>query len=92
VETANPSSTPVLLRGHCGPIAALAITPDGRRVLTGCRRAPDRTDCLVRIWDLPISDVLEQARPLIDQRMNASEQERVILETAQRSKDEGQGF
>ena len=80
VETATSSTTPILLHGHCGPIAALAITPDGRKVLTGCRETSDRTDCLVRVWDLPIQDVLEEARPVIAQRMNRIEQEQVLLE------------
>ncbi len=88
VEASDPASVPVLLRGHCGPVAALAVTPDGRRVLTGCREAADRTDCLVRLWDLSIRDVLEKARPVIAQRMNASEQEQVLLETARRAGDD----
>jgi WD40 repeat protein len=89
VEAADPTDAPVLLRGHCGPVAALAVTPDGRTVLTGCRRAADRTDCLVRLWDLPIKEVLEKARPVIARRMNAAEQEQVLLETAHRPDDEG---
>lgn len=88
VETGASSSAPVLLRGHCGPVGALAITPDGRKVLTGCRQASDRTDCLVRLWDLPIGEVLEKARPVVAQRLNASEQETILLETARRT-DEG---
>lgn len=88
VETATPTTSPVLLHGHCGPVAALAVTPDGRKVLTGCRQASDRTDCLVRVWDLPIEEVLEKARPVIAQRMNATEQEQVLLEAANRQGNE----
>ena len=84
VEAATPKASPVLLRGHCGPVATLAITPDGRKILTGCREASDRTDCLVRVWDLRIQEVLEKARPVIAQRMNAVEQEQVLLEAARR--------
>ncbi len=88
VEAGASSFAPMLLRGHCGPVGALAITPDGRRVLTGCRQTSDRTDCLVRLWDLPIGEVLEKARPLADRRLNATEQEKLLLETARRT-DEG---
>ncbi len=91
MEAADPAANPVFLRGHCGPVAALAITPDGRKVLTGCREVDGRTDCLVRLWDLPIDRVLKNTRPLIAQRMNALEQEQVLLETARRSDKEGPG-
>ena len=84
LETADPTLNPVVLRGHCGPIAALAVTPDGKRILTGCREATDRTDCLVRLWDLPIREVLEKARPAIARRINPKEQEQLLLETAKR--------
>lgn len=87
VEAAAPTAAPILLHGHCGPVAVLAVTPDGRKVLTGCREASDRTDCLIRLWDLPIEEVLEKARPVIARRMDAAEQERVLVETAERSRD-----
>ncbi len=91
LEASDPAAAPVILRGHCGPIAALAITPDGRRILTGCRQTADRTDCLVRLWDLPVKQVLEKARPVIARRVSASEQEKLLLETANRQNDQGQG-
>jgi WD40 repeat protein len=90
LEASDPTSAPVILRGHCGPIAALAVTPDGRKILTGCSEASDQTDCLVRLWDLPIKEVLEKARPVIARRMNAAEQEQLLLETANRPSDQGQ--
>ena len=88
VESATDSASPILLNGHCGPIAALAVTPDGRKVLTGCRETSNRTDCLIRVWDLPIDDVLRKARPVIAQRINAAEQEQILLQTAGRQDQE----
>ncbi len=88
LEASDPTATPVILRGHCGPIAAIAITPDGRKILTGCCEAADRTDSLVRLWDLPINAVLEKARPVIARRVNAAEQKQILLETANRSGDQ----
>jgi WD40 repeat protein len=35
-----------MLRGHRGPISAIAFTPDGKRVATGS------SDCTVLVWDL----------------------------------------
>ncbi|MHB8899373.1 MAG: hypothetical protein ACYC6Y_11550 [Thermoguttaceae bacterium] len=84
LEAGDPTAVPVVLRGHCGPIGALAVTPDGRKILTGCCEAADRTDCLVRLWDLPIKEVLEKARPVIDRSLNAAEQKELLLETANR--------
>ena len=41
----KPNATPLVLRGHEGPVSALAFAPDGRLVTGSC----DRT---ARVWDL----------------------------------------
>ena len=87
VEASDPTADPIVLRGHLGPIAALAVTPDGRTIVSGCRQTADRTDCLVRLWDLPLESVLERARPIIARRMNSTEQEQLLLEAARRGNE-----
>ena len=54
LRTKDPAANPVVLRGHDGPVYAVAISPDSRRVLTG---SDDNT---VRLWDLSAKDPAAQ--------------------------------
>jgi WD40 repeat protein len=42
----DPAANPVVLRGHEGPVTAVAISPDNRWLVTG---SADKT---ARLWDL----------------------------------------
>jgi WD40 repeat protein len=46
----NPTANPVVLRGHEGPVNAVAISPDNRWVVTGS------DDSTARLWDLSAKD------------------------------------
>ena len=46
----DPGANPVVLRGHEGPIFAVAISPDNRWVVTGSN------DQTARLWDLSAKD------------------------------------
>jgi WD40 repeat protein len=53
----DPAANPVILRGHEGSIAAVAISPDSHWVVTG---SYDKT---ARLWDLSAKD--PAANPVI---------------------------
>jgi WD40 repeat protein len=49
----DPAANPVVLRGHEGPVNAVAISPDNRWVVTG---SDDET---ARLWLLQMKDLNE---------------------------------
>jgi WD40 repeat protein len=53
----NARRTVIVLRGHAGPVNALAFTPDGRRLVTGGQ------DGVLRLWDAARGTLLAQAAP-----------------------------
>ena len=55
----DPASGPIVLRGHEGPIGAVAFSSDGQRLVTAGGGTPmglGRMDKTVRLWDLAAKD------------------------------------
>lgn len=58
MQEASPSRTPVMLRGHKGPVSTLSVTPDSRRLITASGETPGVGDTAVRLWDLKLEGLL----------------------------------
>lgn len=58
LEADNPSASAKVLRGHVGPIWALALSTDGKRLATGSE------DGTARVWDLEADDPGASAKVL----------------------------
>jgi WD40 repeat protein len=47
----DPAANPIVLRGHNGPVSAMAISPDNRWIMTAGGRGNT-----ARLWDLSAKD------------------------------------
>ena len=63
----DPAANPVVLRGHEGPVNAVAISPDSRWVVTG---SGDKT---ARLWLLQMKDLMKLARIVVGRNFFADE-------------------
>ena len=63
----DPAANPVVLRGHEGPVRAVAISPDNRWVVTG---SYDKT---ARLWLFQMNDLMNLARITVGRNFSADE-------------------
>jgi WD40 repeat protein len=55
LQAPDPTASPRLLRGHTTPVRSLAISADGRRLVTGARSYRETKDTAI-VWDLTAAD------------------------------------
>jgi WD40 repeat protein len=58
----EPAVASRVLRAHNGPIHALCISPDNRRLVTASGQTHESPDNTVRLWDLPLENLLARAQ------------------------------
>ena len=63
----DPAANSIVLRGHDGPLYAVAISPDNRWVVTGS------ADNTARLWLLQINDLVDRARTIVGRNFFAEE-------------------
>jgi WD40 repeat protein len=63
----DPAANPVVLRGHDGPVRAVAISPDNRWVVTG---SADKT---ARLWLFQMNDLIDLARAVVGRNFSDDE-------------------
>jgi WD40 repeat protein len=69
----NPAEASVLLRGHSGSVRAVAISPDGRLLITG---SDDHT---ILLRDLRIEALIDRARHNAGRELTTEEKETYFL-------------
>jgi WD40 repeat protein len=79
LTASDPAAQPLVLRGHAGPVTAMAISPDSRWLATVCGEGTEATGDAIRLWNLRLDGLLPIARLAASRQLKAEQREAMLI-------------